>query len=196
MKYKMLGTKVSPQTKERITELARRKGMSPYRILQMVADTIVRYMDDSHALTPEMEEAMSIFEHLEGWEEAFNICDYTARPQVTEATYYLADDSKGKGARAVHVERKGDKTTQTYNTQLIFERAVCLLMPGRYRRMRLLCIDMGCTSLLQLLDLMIDSHTSEEQFAELRNMFRDTRGEKGEERRPSPYVRHQRKTID
>lgn len=196
MKYKMMGTKVSEQTKERIQTLAKLKGISPYRLMQLMCDTIVRYMDDRHNLSPEMEEAMNIFEHLEGWEQAFNLCDYTARPKVREATYYLTDDTKGTNARAVHIEHNAEGVTQTYNTQTIFERAVCLLTPMRYRRMRLLALDMGCSSLLQLLDLMIDAHTDAEDIEELHRMFCDNdRNERGKRPAEAPYKRKHRKGL-
>lgn len=196
-KYTPTATKVKPETERRLIALARKKGLSKYTLMQMVIDTLVRYMDDRHNLTAEMEQAMSIFEHMEGWKDAFNLADYTTNPEVTEATYYLGDAHK-KGARAVHVSRPFfGQWTQTYNIQQILERTLCLLTPERYRRLRALAVEMDCGSLLELLDQMIDQHTRDADLRDVRASFEDNdRSDYGRKPVSSPYVRKHHKSPE
>ena len=63
-------------------KLSEKKGLSIYELLQMMCDTALRYMDESHNLTPEMEKAMSIFEHMEGWKNALNLADPTVKKKI------------------------------------------------------------------------------------------------------------------
>ena len=172
-KYTVIGTKVSLWANDRLEALAAKKGMTKYQILQMVCDTLIRYMDDRHNLTTEMEKAMSVFEHMVGWKDAFNLADPTSEPEITEATYYL--QSPGSlGARAVHVNRPFfGMAEQTENIQQILERTLCLLTPERYRRLRALAVDNDCNSLLELLDQMIDAHTKESDLQAIRDTFSD-----------------------
>lgn len=44
--YKVLSTKVSSDTYELLNRLAKGKGMRVYELMQMCADTLVRYMSD------------------------------------------------------------------------------------------------------------------------------------------------------
>ena len=60
--YVVLATKVSRITAEHLARIAKKKGMTIYELIQMVCDTLRRYMDDRHNLSEEMERAMSIFE--------------------------------------------------------------------------------------------------------------------------------------
>lgn len=170
-----------------------------YELGQMVYDTIIRYMDDRHNLTPEIEKAMSVFDHMTGWQDAFNHAAYDTEAAVSEATYYLSDPTgKTKGTRAVHAERPfmGEKV-QTFNIQEIFERTVCLLTPERYRRLRRLAVEMDCNSLLELIDHLIDGASTEEELRELRRDFEDDdRSEYGRKPTKQPYRRHKNKDKD
>lgn len=171
--YIVVSTKVSPEAYEKLTRLARRKGLSLYELNQMVLDTLIRYMDDRHNLSAEMEQAMSIFEHMNGWKDALNHADPTVVKEVGEATYYLQAEGK-KGTRAIHVDKPWMGIwTQTANIQQILERTICLLMPERYRRLRQLAVEMDCQSILQLIDVMIDAHTLDCLNAEFRQPFED-----------------------
>ena len=158
--YKVIATKLSPDVYERITRIAKKKGMTPYELIQMVCDTIVRYMDDTHNLAMEMEQAMSIFEHMVGWKDALNLADPSAAKEIAQAVYVLTDPTgKKKGCRATMVDKPYfGEWNQTENVQVIFERMVEVLLPGCYRKLRRIAVDMECGSLVELLTLMIDSH--------------------------------------
>ena len=196
-KYQVMGAKVKPATRKLAERIARRLSTSVYKIVQMMIDVMVRYMDDRHNLSPDIERMMAVFEHMEGWKDSFNLADPTADPEIMEATYYLRDP-KGKGVRVVHVEKPFfGKWTETFNVQLIMERFFVGVFPERYRRLRDLAHDMDCGSILELLDYMIDSYTVESVAAELRKPFEDAnRSEFGRKPAESPYRRKHHKDPD
>lgn len=171
--YEVIGTKVSPTFAKTFRRLCRSKGLKPYQVMQMMVDTFVRYTDDQHNLSQDMEQMMTVFEHMAGWREAFNLADPTPDRTITEAIYLLTAE-KRKGARAIMVHRPyfGD-WTETANIQVILERVIEVLAPERYRRLRALAVDMDCKSILELLDTMIDNHVAEQEAAELRKDFED-----------------------
>ena len=174
-KYEMMQTKVHPVIYARMKRIAKMKGITEYGLVQMVIDTLVRYMDDRHNLTPEMEQAMSIFEHMEGWRDAMNHADPTTRRIIGEAIYFLFDeDGKKKGCRAVHVTKPFfGNWSEDMNIQHILERCICLMMPERYRRLRMLAVEMECSSLLELFDKLIDHHSKDSDVATFRELFED-----------------------
>lgn len=192
-KYEMLQTKVSPESYRRMKSIERKKGITDYGLIQMVVDTLIRYMDDRHNLTPEMEKAMSIFEHMEGWSDALNLADPTVEKIVGEAIYFLYDEEgKKKGARGVHVVKPFfGNWTEDENIQHIIERVFCLLIPERYRRLRLLAAELGCSSQLELLDYFIDHFSKEADLRELRRDFEDA--DRAENGRPLAYGQRTRR---
>lgn len=174
-KYEMMQTKVRPVIYAKVKRIAKRMGLTDYVIIQMMVDCIVRYMDSQHNLTPEMEKIMAIFEHMEGWGNAFNHADPTVKRIVGEAVYFLFDEEgKKKGCRAVHVTKPFfGNWSEDMNIQHILERVICLMMPERYRRLRALAVDMDCSSLLELFDHLIDLHAQDSDVATFRQLFED-----------------------
>lgn len=162
-KYVAIATKVSRRSFELLQRLATKHKMNVYQLMQMAADTLIRYMDDRHNLSREMERAMAVFEHLTTWHGSVNLCDPATegRTHVTEATYYLAAEGRA-GVRAVHVTEPtlfNRGATETANVQDILELTLNHLLPERYVRLRRLATAMECRSVLELIDLMIDSFT-------------------------------------
>lgn len=195
----MVQTKVTPWAKARLKSIERFKGLNDYALLQMMCETIILYMDQRHNLSEGMEKAMSIFEHLQGWGGAFNLADSTAKPEIMEATYYLRDTDK-HGVRGVHVERpwmQNSEWVQTYNIQEILEQTINLLMPERYRRLRLLAVDNDCSSILQLIDMLIDEHSKDADISSIRQGFEDAnRSEYGRRPADEPYKRKHYKSVN
>ena len=199
-KYQVLATKVSAHAWQRINRIARKKGLTIYELVQMVCDTLIRYMDDCHNLTREMEQVMAIFEHLEGWREALNLADPSSDFIVGEAIYFLFQrDGRKKGCRAVHITKPffGD-WKEDVNIQHILERTIELLMPERYRRLRLLAVENDCASRLELFDHLIDLHANDSDIRALREEFEDAnRSEYGAKpNTDGPYRRRHQQTID
>lgn len=192
-KYIKKQTKVHPFIHHRLEKIAKKKGISVYEMLQMVCDTLTRYMDDRHNLTPEMEKAMSIFEHMEGWANALNLADPTVQKIIGEATYFFYDpEGKKKGCRAIHVTKPFfGNWEQNINIQEILERTICLLMPERYSRLRKLAVDKECSSIVELIDTLIDEHSQDEDVKFFREAFEDAeRSDYGKQPWKQPFKRH------
>lgn len=194
--------KISTWSYGRIMRILKRKGMNIYQMIQNFCDTIIRYMDDKHNRTPDMEKAMNMFEQMIGWENNFNLCDPNTKPEISEATYYLSDftkDKAKKGVRVVHVERPlMDKWTQTFNVQQILERFMCLTFPSLYRRLRFIAVCRECTSILELLIDIVGELEREEDKKELLRDFEDAdRGDFGQKpHEGQPYKRPYEPTQD
>ena len=173
--YELLQTKVSPEFKRIFTAICEKKGLTTYIVMQMMAETFVRFTDDRHNLSPEMSQLMTIFEHMIGWQKALNLADHTAKKEIEEAIYVMTAEHK-KECRCVLVQRPFfGNWSETTNTQVIMERMFERLCPEIYRRLRALAVDMGCSSILELINLMIDAHTIEQLNAECRKEFEDAR---------------------
>ena len=187
--------KISTWSYGRIMRILKRKGLNIYQMIQNFCDTIIRYMDDKHNRTPDVEKAMNMFEGMIGWENNFNLCDPNTKPEISEATYYLSDftkDKEKKGVRVVHVERPlMDKWTQTFNVQQILERFMCLTFPSLYRRLRFIAVCRECTSILELLIDIVGELEREEDKKELLRDFEDAdRGDFGQKpHEGQPYKR-------
>ena len=175
-KFQVIATKVSTFVKERIGRICRKKQMNEYELLQMMCDCIVRYMDDQHNLSPELERVIGIFEHLEGWKNSFNLADHTAEADICEAFYVLTAKGK-KGYRVIHVERPWfDGVTewkQSENIQYILERFLEVAMPEKYKKLRRLSGELAIESQLDLLDYMIENHLRDSFNDFIRKEFED-----------------------
>lgn len=194
---KNIGTKMGLPFWRRFKRVLTKIGVSEYSFFQNCADVLVRNSDDKHNLTPDVENAMTVFEHCEGWANNFNLADPTTDPEITEATYYLRDKRK-KGVRVVHVEKPFfEQWTQTWNVQQILEKFLCLTFPQLYRRLRFIAVCRDCNSILELLYKMVTEMESEENKREFLKPFEDAeRSEWGKTPLTQPYKIHHRKTTD
>ena len=95
-------TKVNDYVKERLGRLCAKKGFTEYELLQMMCDCAVRYMDDAHNLSADMEQLMVTFEHMNGWADAFNLADPTVGREIGEAFYGTKDPSGKKHGQRCH----------------------------------------------------------------------------------------------
>lgn len=191
-KYKVINTKVSPEAFAKIYRLADKLGMKPYEMLQMCVDTLIRYMDDRHNLSPEMSRMMLVFEDMVGWGRSLNLAEPGAKPAITEATYYLTEPGKG-GARAVHVQRPffGD-WQETENISHIMERTVEVLAPELYRRLRGVCAELEVSSIMELLHHIVDAQTIIDlNHEEVRRSFEDCN--RGDNAKPVEYGQRTRR---
>ena len=198
-KYISVSTKLSPYANERLEKIARKKGLSKYDIIQTMCDVAIRYMDDRHNLTPEMERAMQLFEHMVGWGEALNLADPYVDIHVNEAFYALADkEGKKKGSRMVMVRRPFFGIwDQTENVQQIFERMTELLLPEMYQRLRLLAQEQSCDSIFELLNILIDKEDMDALNKAFREDFEDaSRSDYGRKPADAPFRRKHHKDVD
>lgn len=195
--FKNISTKVNEESYRAMTAICAGSGLTVYQFLQMVVDTIIRYKDEAHRLSPELEQVMSVFEHMEGWRDSFNLAESHDHPHVMEATYYIGESGR-RGCRAVHVNRSyfGD-CQQTYNIGDILERTFCLMLPELYRKLRKIGVELGTNSIIQTIMTLIEDRVQEEDLAELRRQFDDnSRSQTGRTLASAPYRRKKRVDIE
>lgn len=173
--YVVAGAKIRPELLEALQLIAAQKSMSLYELVQLIMETMVRYMDDRHNLTPELERLMWVFEHLDGWTEAFNLADPTVKRDIGEAFYVLQDgEGKKNGLRMVNVGKPSfGKRTATYNVQYMLDRFLYITFRPLHRALHRLMADMDCGSIVELLITLIDIHQKESDAEELRRTFED-----------------------
>lgn len=197
--FKVVATKIEDHAYITFKKICRKLGIKPYEYLQMMVSVGIRYCDDRYNLTQEMELAMSLFEHMVGWKDALNLADPTVNKEISDAIYFLIDsEGKKKGTYPVMVQKPFfGQWSETSNIQQIVERFLCLSMPERYKRLRIMAVEQGCTSILQLLDHLIDHHSKDSDVAHFRSEFEDAnRSEWGIKPWERPYRRVKHIDID
>jgi hypothetical protein len=174
-KYVVLSTKVSRRAAEQLARIAKKKGLTIYELIQMVCDTLIRYMDDRHNLSEEMERAMSIFEHMVGWADALNLADPTVHKEVCQAVYIFQDaDGQKKGFRAKMVNKPFcGLWTEESNVMHIFERIMNICMPDLYMKLFRARILLGCETVSEVINMLADAEVIMHLNGELRQEFED-----------------------
>lgn len=201
-KYKNVSSKLSKYSIERLTRIADKKNMSIYQLIQMVCDTIIRYMDDRHNLSEEIERAMSIFEHMTGWADALNIADPTVRKEIAQAVYIFQDaDGEKKGFRATMVNKPYFQMwEQTDNVMDIFERIFNICMPELYTKLYRARIMLGCERVSEVLNTLVDAELIHRMNDEVRQAFEEAATVKTAEGKSYGYGKKtkglQHRTID
>lgn len=179
-KYKNVSSKLSRYSIDRLTRIAQKKGMSIYTLIQMVCDTIIRYMDDRHNLSEEIERAMATLEHMTGWADALNLADPTVQKEIAQAVYIFSEaesidkKERKKGFRAVMVNKpwNGD-WSETANVMDIFERVFNICMPELYMKLFRARIILGCERVSEVINILADAEVIMHLNGELRQEFED-----------------------
>ena len=174
-RYLTIATKVSRHAAEQLARIAKKKNTTIYELIQLSCDTLIRYMDDRHNLSEEMERAMSLFEHLVGWADALNLADPTVNKEVCQAVYIFQDaDGKKKGFRAKLVDRPFcGMWTEDSNVMHIFERILNICMPELYMKLLRARIVLDCKSISEVLNVLADAEVIMQLNGELRQDFED-----------------------
>lgn len=175
-KYQMLQTKVSPASLALMEGLCARRGLSKYGLIQSVIDVLIRYMDDRHNLTPELQRLMLLFERTEGWGEGFNLTDPNVQQEVSAAIYFVNDaNNKGKtGTRAVMVEHPFfGAPVETLNVDTITSAFLRLVHPAIYRRLVNAARERDCGSPLELVITLLEESESDRDTEQVRELFAD-----------------------
>lgn len=179
-RYVTLATKVSRHAAEQLARIAKSKGLTIYELMQMVVDTLIRYMDDRYNLSEDMERAMSIFEHLTGWADALNLADPTVQKEIAQAVYIFSEaesidkKERKKGFRAVMVNKpwNGD-WSETANVMDIFERIFNICMPELYMKLFRARIILGCDRVSEVINMLADAEVIMHLNGEFRQEFED-----------------------
>ena len=171
----VVATKLLRTSAERLAKIAKKKRMTIYTLIQVVCDTLIRYMDDRHNLSEEMERAMSIFEHMVGWADALNLADPTVQKEIAQAVYIFQDaDAKKRGFRAVMVSKPFMGIwDETANVMEIFERIFNICMPELYMKLFRAKIILECNSVTEVINRLCDVEIIEHLNADYRRDFED-----------------------
>lgn len=183
-KFINLSTKVSRHAAEQLARIAKRKGMTIYELIQMVCDTLIRYMDDRHNLSENMERAMSIFEHMVGWADALNLADPTVHKEVAQAVYIFQDaDGKKKGFRAKMVNKPFMGIwEEDSNVMHIFERIFNICLPELYMKLYRARIILECETVSEVINRLADAEVIMHLNEDFRQDFEDAaRAENGKD---------------
>lgn len=195
----VLNAKVRKTTGTQVNHICKKVGISHNEFIRSIIEMIVRYMSDAHNLTPDIEKAMGLFEHMDGWKDAFRLCDPNAEPEVIFAVYFLQDANGKKGIRSVLVEKPYFGIwTQTENVVEIFERSFCTLLPEQYKRLRKLGTDLGTNSVLETIVTLISMYGSEAEERIYREIFEDAnRSEFGlKPHEGAPFRKKKHRNVD
>lgn len=158
-KYVAIATKVSPETAEQLEAICKAMGVDKYHIFQWFVQALVRMASPVHQLTPDIQKLMAVLESSVSWQKAFNICAPNKEMDIAQMVLILGQKGK-KGFGAVMLDRPFmGECRQTECVDDILERTVEVCMPGIYRRLRALAVDMDCQSISDLLITLIDSQT-------------------------------------
>jgi hypothetical protein len=174
-KHVVVATKMRREAAERLARIARKKGMTIYELIQMVCDTLIRYMDDRHNLSEEMERAMAIFEHMVGWANSLNLADPTVQKEIAQAVYIFQDaEGKKKGFRATMVNKPWMGIwDETSNVMDIFERIFNICMPELYMKLFRARIILGCERVSEVINILADAEVIMQMDNEFRKEFED-----------------------
>ena len=170
-----LQTKVSPEVYARLESICKQYGFSIFILLRMLSECIIRYMDDEHNLSEDLNRIMRMFEDIPGWKRSICLAEGLEDMDIVEAFYALRS-SKHNGYRLVHVERPmmtgdADGWQATYNVQRILERFIELTNPSLYIHLRQLGVDLGTESMLDTLHTLANLYKENPDEKELRVQF-------------------------
>lgn len=157
-KYTVKNTKISASMSEVFDKICEVTGVDTYHLLQWFSYTIIRACAPMHELSPEIQKLMAMMESSSSWQNAFNLCNPDGL-DISQLVLILEQKGK-KGFGAVMIDKPFMGTaSQTECVDDIVERVIEVCMPGVYRRLRRLAIDMDCEHLSDLLITMTDAQT-------------------------------------
>ena len=179
----MIQTRVTPEVWAKLKSIETKYGISIYKLLQMLADCLVRFMDSETNLSEDLLRIIRMFEGLPGWKKSICLADGSEEMEVVEAFYVLSQKHR-TGFRLVWVEKPvmdGDAEgwTVTFNVQKMLERFIELVNPSLYLHLRRLGVDLGTESVLDTIHTIANLYASNPDEDELRIQFENNEWHKG-----------------
>ena len=80
-----LQTKVSPEVYARLESICKQYGFSIFILLRMLSECIIRYMDDEHNLSEDLNRIMRMFEDIPGWKKSICLAEGLEEMDIVEA---------------------------------------------------------------------------------------------------------------
>lgn len=166
--------------------------------LQMFLDSVVRYTDDRHNLSPELKRLIDLFEGF-NWHNHINLVEPIERKQIMKAIYLMQQPGTN-GVRMVMIEGSYDDLfrTATFNIVDIFDVFLSAYDERLYKEVQELAKAIGTNSLVDAIRTAIREYKAEsEDDKTLRQMFEDTRKtDFGKEMADAPYKRTMTNSMD
>lgn len=157
--YSVISTKVSPETADQLDAICLAMGVDKYHIFQWFVQALVRMASPHHQLSPDIQKLMAVLESSVSWQKAFNICAPRKEIDISQMVLILQQkDKEGFGAIMLDKPFMGE-CRQSECVDDIIERTIEVCLPGVYRRLRRLAVDMDCQSISDLLITLIDSQS-------------------------------------
>ena len=199
-RQELVATKISSEAWLRLNDIAQKMGLTPYRLIQEMIDTIILYMDQGRQLDPDMQMLIDCFERFEGWGELCRLTDINVNWAVFDAIYFCHDDrSKGTAGMVACWHKKGYMTRSDYsfNKKDILDIVVKRLFPDLYRELQLLAMQSNTNGVLDTMKACIHQLLQDPDKETLREMFADCgRTNYGASTDLVKYVRHNRKNME
>lgn len=200
-RQELVATKISSEAWLRLNDIAKRMGLTSYRLIQEVVDTLILYMDEGRQLDPDMQMVIDCFERFEGWGELCRLTDVNVNWAVADCVYFLHDDRHKNAFAGVTAcwNKKAMMTNAnyTFNKKDILDMVVRRLFPDLYRELQLLAMQSGTNCTLDTIKHCIHCMLDDPDKATLRELFADcARTDYGRPAELTKYIRHNRKSID
>lgn len=187
-KENKIQTKVSSEALAKLKGIEEKFGISTFKLLQMLCDCIIRFMDDETNLSEDLTRIIRMFDDVKGWGQSVCLASDNDEFVIDEAIYILRAKDKS-GFRMVKVARpqwiktdegKKYEGSETYNVQKIVERIIEVANPSLYKHLRLIAIeDFGTESIMDTLHTLVSLHKENPDEKELRQQFEDNDWENG-----------------
>lgn len=196
----VVATKVSHEAWLRLNDIAERLGLTPYRLVQEVVDTLILYMDEGRQLSPDMQQVIDCFEQFDGWGNLIRLTDVGTTWRVLDAVYFLHDDRPDGAAGIVACWSKAGfmgRVNYTFNKCDILDMMVRRLFPDLNRSLGLMQMQTDTSSVVEAMRHCIHQTMADDDRETIRQMFADCgRTDYGRPSELVKYIRHNRRSID
>lgn len=172
---KTVATKVTPHCHELLERICAKRNVSIYNLLSMFIDIIIRYMDDRHNLSTEIERAITLFDDFPLKRKMLCIADSMDSLEAITAVYILGSRSR-QGQKAVLVERDAfDRLTEDWNTSHIIDKVMNVCCPSLYKKLRIKAIALHVDTVFAVIEYNMHIAETEDDLTALRDEFEDCR---------------------
>ena len=190
----MLQTKVTPEVRARLMAIEQKYGFTTFKLLRMLIDCIIRFMDPMTNMDESLLRIIRLFENFPGWEKSISLGEGLDKMEITDA-YYVLQQREREGFRLVWVERPwmegdADGWTYTFNLQRMFEDFLQKSNESLYNLLKEIGKELRTESLLDTIHILASKYKTNPDEEELRESFENNDWVNGA--RAAKDVRYQR----